>query len=106
MARVETSYFLRGKKFPFVRREVFGVSPVWKNNGEKLASLGIMGEQFRPPPHLTEIPLSSQYYRTEGFEGALNWVTIMPRSARLSNSYYSDIGFFFSLGYVKLRLYK
>ena len=47
MARVETSYFLRGKKFPFVRREVFGVSPVWKNNGEKLASLGIMGEQLR-----------------------------------------------------------
>ena len=54
---------------------------------ERLASLGIMGDQLRAA---IKTFVLSQRYRIKGFQEALNWDSFMPRDASLSNSYTHD----------------
>ena len=50
---------------------------------QKLASLGIIGDQLRTALKLLG---SSQHYRIEGFKGALNWASIMSIEDSFSDS--------------------
>ena len=63
-------------------------SPDWKkNNSERLASLGIVGDWLRLPLN----PLNTIVtWCPEGFQGGLIWAFMMPRDSSLSDSWTSD----------------
>ena len=69
-----------------------------KNNTERLASLGIMGDQLRAawnPSYITA------HYHIEGLREALNWSPIMPRDSSLSDSRC----IYFQFGFVKTTFF-
>ena len=70
--------------------------PDWEKNShslsEILAYLDIMGDQLTVPPLISRYSSVLMY---GGFQGILNFASMMPRDASLSDRYTSDQGFLF-----------